>query len=730
MNTPYSRRENRPPARPRRFPFPLGVTNNPYSTFALLLLAAWACVNCFLSLRSVFHDYNPLPVWDYWQVIEHFDRYKSLDWSVLWVQHNEHRIVFPETIFAIDALLFHGRQIFTLVISFASYFGTWLALSFAYNSDKQLSRNVRAAGILLAAIVMFWQGSSVVVGNSFLLQWTMLQLTVVLSFFLLAMSARSTNVVYFAGSILCATIATYSSGNGMLLWPLLLIAALILRISRTRQAILGLSGAIAISLYFVKYQGSAINYSNLFKHPFYLVGFIFSYMSMPLGALGQPTAALRFGALNCAVVLMILAFAIRHRLLNSTPAIVLFGCWLFTLATALMTATGRMNPSDPNFIAALAARYVTVPLVGWALLLMLLLWLSARLKWKLASPAIIILLSSLCLASAVHKLKPWVEGSGSFVADQQVATVSIENGVADTDFSSKLYPDREYLRNMLDILKRNKLSIYSDSFSPSPLGKPLRSVLEICPQSQSHIAILSVYPILGGFQIVAVAPRSLSYSELLFTDEHGKLIGLGREIPAGKPMVVLNPSPKKGTYWIGFINARYEAKTFSAYGVSQDGRCAQQLTPQRQLGRSSEVQTSDLGSPVNNLTWEPAGWRSDTLPPAVTSNSAAIRTFWSSWNGSDQSVGKLTSSQIAIGSDHCLIVPLFHGPSTEHLSLNVQDAASAQILESIPMRTDEVGWKFWRVPIPEHVSAVKLVGEDSGSGWGQWLATAAPFSCK
>ena len=173
-------------ARIKRWP---GMSHNPTGVLTVLILGAWAILNWLLSIRSIIRDYNPLPVWDYWNVADHLEKYKALDFSVLWVQHNEHRIVFPETVFAADMLFFHGHQIFSLIVSFACYFGVWLVLAWAFHSDKAIPPAIRNAGILFAAIVIGWQGSSVVLGNTFLLQWTMAQLAVVLSLALLAASA-------------------------------------------------------------------------------------------------------------------------------------------------------------------------------------------------------------------------------------------------------------------------------------------------------------------------------------------------------------------------------------------------------------------------------------------------------------------------------------------------------------------------------------------------------------
>ncbi len=362
-------------------------------------------------------------------------------------------------------LWFHGHQIFALAVSFCCYFAVWMVLGWAFQTDKSVSPPIRRMGMLLAGIIIGWQGCSVVLGNTFLLQWTLLEFMVVLSFACAA--ARR-----IPGAILAAVVATFTSANGMLLWPLLLIAGLVLRISKTRLIAIAVCGAAAIAVYFTGYHSTNhLDLPNVAKHPVYFTGFLASYVSMPLGALGQPGAALTFGAFNLASFLGLLGFAARKRWLANTPGIVLSGFFLFTLATAALTAAGRMDASDPKFLNALAARFVTLPLVNWAVLFLLLLWIAARSRWELLSPLRVILLASVGLIALTSALRPWITGNGSFIAEQQIASLSVENGLLDPAFEKRLYPDPGAVAALLPVLRRNHEAIYSGDPELSWLGK-------------------------------------------------------------------------------------------------------------------------------------------------------------------------------------------------------------------------------------------------------------------
>lgn len=343
----------------------------------VLLLAAWAAYSWGLTIERMVRYYNPLPIWDYWNIAQHLPQYRAFDIRVLWIQHNEHRIVFPEIVFAVDMLLVHGRQVLPLVISFVCYFSTWLLMSSTIFSDQVLSRTIRYSAILVTGSIIGWQGSVMAVGIPFLLNWTLTQFAAVLALALTAALKSNLRVIYLAGAVGCGSIATYSSANGMLIWPVILIAGLVASISRRYMFVIAVAGITNIGLYFVGYRIShELDIGNLTNHPIYLLGFLASYVSMPFGALKVGSFGVWVGIVHLLIFLYLLYVSVRTRLLSSVPAIVLFGYFVFTLFTALLTAAGRMNSSDMTFTAAKASRYLTVPLANWGALLIALVWLG------------------------------------------------------------------------------------------------------------------------------------------------------------------------------------------------------------------------------------------------------------------------------------------------------------------------------------------------------------------
>ncbi|MGI9071326.1 MAG: hypothetical protein ACR2JB_08430 [Bryobacteraceae bacterium] len=529
----------------------------------LLLLAAWAAYSWFLTVERILRYYNPLPIWDYWNVVQHLPQYRAFDIRVLWVQHNEHRIVFPEIVFAVDMLLVHGREVLPLVISFFCYFSTWLVMSWTIFSDRGLSRMTRYSAILLAGIVIGWQGSVMALGIPFLLNWTMTQFAAVLALALVAALRNNSRIVYLAETVICGTVATYSSANGLLIWPVILLTGLVSSMRRGYILVVAIAGIANLSLYFVSYHVShALDLNNLIRHPIYLLAFLSSYVSMPFGALKVGNFGVWVGLANFVLFFYLVAVSARTRLLTSAPAIVLLGYFLFTMLTALLTAAGRMNPSDMTFTAAKASRYLTIPLANWGALLIALIWLSARRGWKLVSPKTIVLASSVLLFVTFPKFGPWLYGNDLLFAQQQWATLSVENGLFDLAIARYLYPDPPFIRPFLQYLRDDHLSLFYRGYNLS-LGQPFTSRFSP-PSTQSRPGrVTQILPVSGGLELVGWTDGSRP-ERFVFVDQSARIVGLGRKLPAGFPPALSRDTPPS-LAWVGFINLSFGSKSFSTY---------------------------------------------------------------------------------------------------------------------------------------------------------------------
>ncbi|HTU45472.1 MAG TPA: hypothetical protein VMF91_10445 [Bryobacteraceae bacterium] len=697
----------------------------------LLVLCGWLAFTWYQTIHRVVRYYTPLPTFDYWRTAASLRSYQAFDLRILWHQHNEHRIVFPEIVFAADYLLLHGRQVLPLAISFLCYVGSWLVLAWTFARHGSVSKPVRTIGIVLAGIIIGWQGSAVVLADAFLLQWTLLQLAVLLSLALLARLKETAANTDLAAVIVCAVIATYSSGNGLLLWPVLLAAALLLSIGRRQLLVLAIAAIVSMGMYFIGYQFvGRISIAKLLTHPGYLLEFIGAYLSMPFGAIKATEFGVTVGLISLALTVFFAAAAIRNRLLTSRVGIVLFGWYLFMLLTILLTVAGRMNLNDATFSAAKANRYLAGPLVTWAVFILLTLWLSARLGWRFVRPYGIAFVIAVLLLAGLPKLRWWLHGSDEEHAKEQMEALAIELGIQDPNVELGVFPDPPAVPFWSKDIREQHFSVFYKPRSKW-LGEPASSYGRF---QQSFIPgeITYEFPVLDGVEVAGWADESRlrrSRGWILLANESGQIVGFGRKLPAGFPGALENPRTPPALGWVGFVNLNYPTKSFSAY-VIENGS----LFPIQGSASVPDVQVSTwerAGPQIQGMQWQmdPSWTINSPPPPGIFGQGPHKPVYWS-WSGADHNTGRITSSVFNAPANACMILPVLQGPKDGGLSAGVVDAEKGQMVASVPLQDTVHQWVFWRLPLPPQVRRLRIVAQDLGTSWGEWLAIGNPSQCK
>lgn len=698
---------------------------------AIIVLAAWLSVSWFQTLSRMARYYTPLPTWDYWRTAAFLKRYQALDFSVLWQQHNEHRIVFPEIVFAADSVLAHGRQLIPLMVSFLCYFGSWLTLAWAFGRDRLLPPSVRALGILLAGLIIGWQGSAVVLSDTFLLQWTLMQFAVLLALTFLTRLRATERAADLIAVIAFAVVATYSSANGLLLWPVLLGAASLLRISKRQLTALTIAGSTSIGAYFIGYRFmGTLSPGNLVRHPVYLVEFIGAYLSMPFGAIKSTKFGVLVGLISLAFVMFFAIAAIRKRLLGSRIGVILFGWYLFMLLTVLVTAAGRMEPADPRLSGAKADRYLTGPLVTWAVFILLSLWLSSRLRWRLARPYAMAFVFAVLMLLGLPKLRWWLHGSDEAHAKDQMAALALELGIQDANVELAVFLDPPAVDNWEKPLREGHESVFYKGQSHW-LGKPAASYAR---PGDSVIPgeITYSFPVLGGIEIAGwVDDLQLRGSKgwILLANERGQIAGFGRKLPAGFPDMLDNRRTPPTLGWVGFVNLNYAAGPVSAYAIDRRGLFPIEGTVD--IPSVQPIRWQQGGPQIKGINWQmDASWVINRLPVQMFPGQGPKPPVYSSWNGNDGKTGRITSSVFPAPQNACLILPVLQGPRAGGLSAKVVNAQTGETIASVPFQSREHQWTYWRLPLAASAKQVRIEAEDKGTQWGEWLAIGIPSLCK
>lgn len=704
------------------------IANQPIMLAIILLaLAEWAAFTWFETVDKIVQFYTPLPVWDYWRIPEHLDAYRHFDFHLLWEQHNEHRIVFPKIIFSLDMLLLHGRMLLPLSATFLCYLGTWFIAAFSLFSDKRVPRTIAIIAALTAAIIIGWQGSALVLAQPFLLQWTLTQFAVTAALLFLSRCKIAANVAYLVLAVFWGVVANYSSANGLFVWPILIAGAFAIGLHKSYVYAVVCAACISIGSFFIGYRFTgSLHLGNFFIHPLYLLEFIAVYLSTPFGAGQLPRIAISIGLLQLASAALMLVVAARWRVISSETGVVLFGSYLFVLITAVVTAAARMNPADPSFAGAGAERYLAVPLVNWGVWALLCLWICARAEITAPLPAVTAIV--ICIAAWIgfYNLTAWFKGNARYFAKVQLTTIAIESGIDDPRLIRLIYPAPDLVEAALPQLRRERLSIYFKGYSDW-LGRQANNLAQIISDPQAG-QIIDVFPVPSGVEVSGWADRAEGQKPnqwLAFVNEAGQLAGFGRRFTV---------SPQTGLYtrsalaWVGFVNLRVPTHSFSAYLIDKRGLIP--IPGSETIPLIKAAQPAEAGPAISGIEW--------TTDPSWTLNGTPEGTFgtppstavYASWTGRDQNTGRIVSSSFRTPANGCIILPVLHGPVVAGLSLQIFDADTNKVIALAPLQDGDTAWEFWRIPIKPAVTHLRVIGDDEGRGWGQWLAVAGPSECR
>jgi ABC-2 type transport system permease protein len=221
-----------------------------YSAYVVIILAA------FTGFYYV-HAFGVNLFWmDEWDVVpvlyEHYSD-GALTWADLWKPHNEHRIFFPKLVMLGLGLLTKGNAVANLYfieILLTATLGVYI-LAFR----KQCNR---AADVWLMVPVAFLIFSLAQHQNmlwGILMAFIMVALMAQCAFFALSRLGNEKYISMFICAVLAATVATYSSIQGILVWPVgfgqLLIVPLAKRLKIALVALWTVIGAAEWLLFFI-----------------------------------------------------------------------------------------------------------------------------------------------------------------------------------------------------------------------------------------------------------------------------------------------------------------------------------------------------------------------------------------------------------------------------------------------------------------------------------------------
>jgi hypothetical protein len=685
----------------------------------------------FYVVRAIKFDYSPVPIWDSWRSVQYLDRLLAFDLRHFWVQHNEHRIVFPELVYALDYILFRGEQLLpfacNVVCQLVQLALLWWVLMRLKDMPMVFRLTLGFSCTLFMLSAMHVQGFL----GTFELQWYMSNLAAVLAFVFLTQAERTGRLAMLAASIGAAVVATYTTGNGMMVWPVLVGMSVLLRLPRARIAAVAIAGALSIGAYFIGYsfvsQGRA---TLLLTHPLYALWFVCVFVGAPLSYISVQLGGVA-GLTGLLLVAFALFIAIRRRRPGDAVLVVTAGFCLYAASSALMIAYGRMNPNSPGVGEALAARYVSVPLSYCASLAILIGWLVIQLPrgrmfalhFSAATLTVMILVTVMVRQNSYERT---FESQQAFAHESGMALVA---GIDDPGLTRALYPDPQFPLSVVAGIREKRLSIFASGHQDW-IGQPINGVFVPAPETLCSGAVEKLSPVTGGYRVAGWAWDRMGDrppKDVVLTNKAGMIVGFGETRHGGYPHNDPARRPPSNWDWVGFARSAGLSGTLQAYAIVHKGEMACSFGSPQAAPGIELLAPNQVGPPIHIAEWkaDPTWTRNGFHPTVGTLNGEVL---YGSFSGNDANQGVLTSPPIAVAGHACIALPVAHGPSVGGQSVRVVDPASGKVIQSLPLSDTPGIWQYWGIEL-QGTDSLSIVAEDKGSQWGQWVAIGEPHWC-
>lgn len=685
----------------------------------VLAFSVLAIVMLGLAIIGGFLSYSPVPYWDMWDgYLGFFIKVSEGDVTAWWAQHNEHRIILARLLFWLDLSWFQGSVWLLIVVNYLlmglAYLFFSLFLKEQLNKKEEFFSRKILSLVMLAMLFAWIQKNNLTWG--FQSQFILAQLLPLIAFFLLHRSFTNSTPAkgLFFLACLVGTLSVGTMANGVLTLPLMILLALVLRLSWQRIAVLVVLGIAATALYFYDYH-TLDNHGSLkealINNPVGLLQYVLLYIGGPIYYLtGQGSQAI---AQLTGVFLIASAVFFTWQSVNqyskSSLQLALLTFLLYVGGTALGTGGGRLIFGVEQ---ALSGRYQTPALMAWVALLILYAPMIARCINR-HPPRILLPLLFVPLLLLPEQFKA-VHSQQSTLFERQVAALALELGIKDQEQILSIFPSAEWALFIAKIPAELDLSIFGQ-----PNIKNVNRLIGQSSKTRSPVQCLgsldeinnidgqSKYVRIRGWIYQNEAKETPRVVHLL--DKEGRIVGYAL---TGQPRPDVEAA----------INTKVIESGFKGYLLAQ------------QLGQPVILRGYHPGcelivkAPLKPFVVKQAEW--DKSEVSVLRDQVA---GLNEWTGTDSHRTKVDGFQILgsfiygdqdIGSISLQLkkgdsLYFRSGPTGGKQSLFIE--SEKEFSQVLPVVTDWVLLEFKNSQLPETFT-IQIV--DSGSEWGEWSAIA------
>jgi hypothetical protein len=540
--------------------------SRPVVVIGLILLAALGAWTAASTGVGVIRDFSPVPFWDQWDGYLDFYMRSGDGWREFWRPHNEHRIVLSKLIFWADIKWFGGRNVLSLVSSYAALCalaGTFYGICAHYVKNWQ-ARVALAGGI---AVLMFswvqWENLIWAFQN----QWHAVFLFALLAFFCVERSANDRRARWIILALLCATVSMGSLANGLLSFPMLVVLGLFFRIGWPRVLLFIAVTALAGWAYLHGlHSSSEVSMTQALRTmPGEIARFFILYIgSPPWDAMQRIDLVFVCGAITlfgAALAAILVLVRIPHP--SKINGICFVALTWFVVATDLATACGRVPMLGSR--VAVASRYETAALVAWVSLL-------AFFAVNCTTAIQRAMLGGIWLAAAAIVVPYQIQAIHPLSArtfDLNVAGLALRAGIYDSPLTKILHPNAKRLEGVSMKASARRISLFSEPSPDYPMYATPVTTSVTCIGNIEAITKASKYSTLAQITGWAYGMDGKPPAQIVLTNPEGKPIGYG---VAGSP----RPDAAQATGakdnragWLAFFAPQPD---YVVVVISQDGR--------------------------------------------------------------------------------------------------------------------------------------------------------------
>jgi hypothetical protein len=526
-------------------------------SYAILLGGA---VTMGITAYMVIVTYAALPYADGWEEVGAAAYGSSqLNPAWLWVQHSEHRLVIPKLFLALDLDRFHASQKFLLASIFLIQFLHLMLLGWSMRALGGWRGALWRTGMGLAALCLFcptqWENFVWGFQVCFVLPCLFATASIVglLRYWMDSRQPdRKPSWTWLVIANLAALGATYSLANGNLLWPILIAAAILLRLRFAAALSFVLTGAVSSALYLFHYirpRWHADPVSSL-RQPVTLFKYLTAYFGSSFIRGNFPAAAILGFAGLCLAAAVVLGFWSYVRS-GRVFAVQLVLTLVFCVGTGFLTALGRLNFGIGQ---AFASRYQTIAMLFWCCLgLMALLYATTGERNLLVTVQVCLLV---VMVGGALRVRSAIAGARLHAFRLDQAAMSLLTGVSDeVNFGLASGERPQQIKAEIKYLRNHRMSVFADD-AYLQLDTPLKSAFDVVSPGQCQGELRSTTPLASmGGPALGISGWAWDYKHQqppvrVLATINGVITGLAA-VGEGKPEVrAANPQVKSD--WAGF----------------------------------------------------------------------------------------------------------------------------------------------------------------------------------